>query len=166
VNLTDGTALVALGANLGDARDTLARARTELSRLGSVTRHSRLYRTAPVGGPPDQPDYLNAALMIVTPLAPLDLLRALLEIERGAGRERRERWGPRTLDLDLLAYGDRQTDDAELTLPHPRLTERAFVLAPLADVAPDWVPPGGLLSVREMLASADRSGIQVLRDAW
>lgn len=146
-------ALVALGANLDDPRAQLTRARDELRSLGRVLASSPLYVTAPVGGPPDQPDYLNA-VVAVTPAAgsvadARELLAALLRIEAGLGRVRRERWGPRRIDLDLLAYGsapvDLPADPAgglpALTLPHPRMAERAFVLAPLCDLLPSWRHP-------------------------
>lgn len=130
------TAWIALGANLGEARQTLQWARAELAKLGTVTGVSALYRTAPVGGPPGQPDYLNAALSLRTRLSAPDLLVALHALEARAGRERRERWEARILDLDLILYGELITDTPALTLPHPRAWERAFVLAPLADLDP------------------------------
>ena len=159
-------ALIALGANLGDPPATLRWARGQLGPLGEVTAASRLYRTAPVGGPPGQPDYLNAALALSTDLAPPDLLAGLLDVERRAGRVRAARWGPRALDLDLLAYGGLTLRAPGLELPHPRLLERAFVLAPLSEIAPDWRHPITGQSVREALWTLDRSGVQVAREAW
>lgn len=103
-------AFIALGANLGDAPGTLRGARDDLARLGTLTGVSGLYRTVPVGGPPGQPDYLNAAVRLVTPLGPVELLGALHEIERQAGRVRRDRWAARTLDLDLILYGHEVRD--------------------------------------------------------
>ncbi len=127
---------------------------------------SGLYRTAPVGGPPGQPDYLNAALALHTDLAPQALLAALLDIEARAGRVRAERWGPRVLDLDLIAHGDLVLDAPGLTLPHPRAFERAFVLAPLADIAPDWRHPTLGRSVREALARLDQGDLPGPPEPW
>lgn len=129
-------AWVALGANLGDARRALRRARTWLDALpgARVEAASRVHHTAPVG--PPQPDYLNAVVRLATRLSPRALLAALHEMEAAAGRVRGERWGARPLDLDLLLYGERIIADAVLTVPHPRMHERSFVLAPLCDLDP------------------------------
>lgn len=142
LELPDGEAVVALGANLGDAEATLRTAARELGEHADVTLlvGSFVYDTAPVG--PPQPRYRNAAVRVRTRLAPLELLELLLAIERAHGRERsREtRWGPRTLDLDLLLHGREVSDGPRLGLPHPRMLERAFVLAPLLDVCPELEP--------------------------
>lgn len=137
-------AYVALGSNLGDSRATFAGAIEALGALpGSrLTGRSRIYRTPPWGRT-DQPDFLNAVVRLHTSLAPHVLLDALMAIERRFGRMRDgERWGPRTLDLDLLHMDGIALDDSRLTLPHPRVAEREFVLLPLADLAPDLVLPG------------------------
>lgn len=137
-------AYVALGSNLGDSRATFAGAIEALGALpGSrLTGRSRIYRTPPWGRT-DQPDFLNAVVRLHTSLAPHVLLDALMAIERLFGRMRDgERWGPRTLDLDLLHMDGIALDDSRLTLPHPRVAEREFVLLPLADLAPDLVLPG------------------------
>lgn len=137
-------AYVALGSNLGDSRATLVGAAEALaalpgSRLAGI---SRIYRTPPWGRR-DQPDFLNAVVRLRTTLEPHDLLDALMAIERRFGRTRDgERWGPRTLDLDLLHVDGMVLDEPQLTLPHPRMGERAFVLLPLADLAPELVLPG------------------------
>ncbi len=133
------TAYIALGSNLGDRWDYLNRAMAELrSRPGvEVTRVSSIYETAPVGGPSGQGPYLNAAAELHTTLPPAILLQLLLDVESGLGRVRAERDGPRTIDLDLLLYDDMVRDDPELTLPHPRLHQRLFVLQPLAEMRPD-----------------------------
>ncbi|MGI8748288.1 MAG: 2-amino-4-hydroxy-6-hydroxymethyldihydropteridine diphosphokinase [Deinococcus sp.] len=146
-------ALIALGANLGDPRRALRWAAGELEALGRPVGRSWLYRSRAVGGPPGQPDYLNAALGLLTPLDPPTLLAALLETEARYGRVRAERWGPRVLDLDLIGYGDLVLGPVgtALTLPHPRAFERSFVLAPLADLAPDWRDPRSGESVRAAL---------------
>ncbi len=129
---------IALGSNLGVPREQLSQAIDALAALPQtkLIQSSPWYRTAPLGGPQGQPDYLNAACELKTTLAPLDLLHALQGIELQAGRIRLERWGPRTLDLDIIIYGTLEQNDPELTLPHPRAHERAFVLAPLADLNP------------------------------
>lgn len=148
-------AWVALGGNLGDPRATLRRALRWLGALPGcrLERVSGLHRTAPVG--PPQPDYLNAVARLRTRLGPRELLAALQGLEHAAGRRRQVRWGPRTLDLDLLLYGDGgrvSLRDLALELPHPRLHERAFVLAPLAEIDPQLVLASGR-TVVEQLAS-------------
>ena len=136
------TAYVALGANLGDPTAAVLAAFAALANLpeSRVARCSSLYRTAPVGIL-SQPDFVNAVAVLQTTLPPEALLDALLDIEARFGRIRRERNGPRTLDLDLLLYDDIELDLPRLTLPHPRLHLRAFVLLPLAEVAPDLAIP-------------------------
>ena len=138
----DVVAYIGLGANLGDARATLAAALDAITALPQTRRDatSPLYRSAPVDA--DGPDYLNAVARIRTALAPLVLLHALQAIELQHGRERPYRNAPRTLDLDLLLYGEQQIATAELTVPHPQLQHRAFVLRPLADLAPQLEVPG------------------------
>lgn len=136
-------AWIALGANLGDARATLYRATESLARLPQtrLAAASAHYRTAPVDAP-GQPDYVNAVVAVDTGLEPLPLLQALQGIEQGHGRERSYRNAPRTLDLDLLLYGDSTLTTDSLILPHPRMHLRAFVLAPLAELDPDLQVPG------------------------
>ncbi len=137
------TAYIALGANLGDPASTVRAAFAALAELpGSrLVRSSSLYRTAPVGIT-EQPEFVNAAAELATGLEPEALLDALLAVEQTFGRVRAARNGPRTLDLDLLLYDDRQLDLPRLTLPHPRLHLRAFVLQPLAEIAPELQLPG------------------------
>lgn len=167
------TLAVALGANLGDPLVTLVAVRPLLEALllplaepASRCRWSPLFRTAPVGGPADQPDYLNAAVVLERPRPHADpqaLLRALQQLEREFGRERRERWGPRLLDLDLLWWGARICTDGDLELPHPRLAQRAFVLAPLAAIEAGLVPPlpdQPPLSCGERLAALLSAGVE------
>jgi 2-amino-4-hydroxy-6-hydroxymethyldihydropteridine diphosphokinase len=138
-------ACIGLGANLGDAVATLTRAVDVLARREGVDLRavSRFYRT-PAWGREDQPDFINAAALLETSLAPRALLDLLLAIESEFGRHRveGERWGPRTLDLDLLLYGDREVDEPGLRVPHPHLHERAFALIPLLDVLPNARIPG------------------------
>lgn len=132
------TAYIALGSNLGDRRDYLDRALAALQERPGVvvTQVSSYFDTAPVGGPPGQGNFLNAAAEVETDLAPAELMQVLLDVERTLGRVRSERYGPRTIDLDLLLYGDVICDEPDLVLPHPRLHERLFVLEPMAEIAP------------------------------
>jgi 2-amino-4-hydroxy-6-hydroxymethyldihydropteridine diphosphokinase len=154
-------ACVGLGANLGDACATVRAALQALARLpqARLLRSSRLYRT-PAWGNEAQPPFINAAAALETTLAPLQLLDHLLAIEQQFGRVRLpdERWGPRTLDLDLLLYADSVVQLPRLQVPHPHLHERAFALLPLADVAPEaWIPGHG--TVRDVLAGVKTCGI-------
>ncbi len=140
--MTESLACIGLGANLGDMRAVLAAAYTQLQQLPG-TRHHRCspwFRSAPVDA--SGPDYLNAVACFDTTLSPQLLLEALQSIEHRHGRERPYRNAPRTLDLDLLLYGDQQIATPTLTVPHPRMHERAFVLLPLAALLPDAVIPG------------------------
>lgn len=159
-------AVVALGANLGNAEATLRWARAELARLGSLTAVSALYRTAPVGGPPGQPDYLNAAVRLETDLSPASLLAALQAAEARAGRERRERWAARTLDLDLILYGTRVQEGPGLVLPHPRAWDRAFVLVPLADLDAGLRHPLTGETVATALARVSPDGVMRAAADW
>ncbi len=136
-------AYIALGANLGAPVATITAALAALADIAATTvaARSSLYRTAPVGLK-HQPDFINAVAAVDTTLAPLPLLEALFELEARFGRSRSLPNAPRTLDLDLLLHGDARQDTARLILPHPRMHERAFVLAPLAEIAPDCQIPG------------------------
>lgn len=156
-------AYVALGSNLGDSKQHLLDAMEALAVLPhtQVMARSRIYRTPP-WGVVDQPDFLNAVVALETPLEPHELLDALLAIERAAGRQRNgERWGPRTLDLDLLYVADRVVNDERLSLPHPHIADRAFVLLPLYDVAPDLAIPGRG-RVADLLRAVDTQGCKPL----
>ncbi|WP_104159957.1 2-amino-4-hydroxy-6-hydroxymethyldihydropteridine diphosphokinase [Arthrobacter sp. ZGTC212] len=155
------TAVLALGSNLGESRDTLSDAVAQLAdhpgvRLQAV---SPVVRTRPVGGP-DQPDYLNLVISVETDLAPHDLLAHCQAVENAHHRVREVRWGPRTLDVDIITYGDTVLDDETLTLPHPRASTRAFVLQPWA-----WMDPEAVLSgtpVAELAAKAeDLPGLEI-----
>jgi len=136
-------AFVGIGANLGDPVAQVEWATAELAKLVDtrVVRTSSLYRTAPIGHT-DQPDFVNAVVLVDTTLSPRALLDALLDIEQTAGRERTFQNAPRLLDLDVLLYGDQVIDSPGLAVPHPRMHERAFVLAPLVEIAPDATIPG------------------------
>lgn len=159
-------AYIALGANLGRPLETLRWAVAEVARLGELCGVSGLYRTAPVGGPPDQPDYLNAALWLRTSLPPEELLAALHDTEARAGRERRQRWEARVLDLNLIVYGHRVADGPALTLPHPRAWQRAFVLAPLADLNPGLAHPLTGETVQRALARVPQAGVGAATADW
>jgi 2-amino-4-hydroxy-6-hydroxymethyldihydropteridine diphosphokinase len=156
---------VGLGANLGDTRSALARALGALDTLPGTHRvaTSSLWRSAPVDA--SGPDYLNAVAELRTALPPLALLQALQAIEAAQGRERPHRNAPRTLDLDLLLHGQQQLQTPVLTLPHPRLHLRAFVLEPLAELAPDLVLPGGLGALAPWRAAAAAQALQLLGPA-
>lgn len=140
-------AVIAFGANLGDRAETIRQAAARIARLPLVDdlRMSELHETVAVrldGPDPDAPGYVNAVALVSTRLAPQVLLGLLHAIEEEHGRERRERWGDRTLDLDLIAYGALQSDDPHVLLPHPRAAERLFVLEPWLSVDPDAEIPG------------------------
>lgn len=153
-----------LGANLGEPAMTLREALRELDSLEDtrLLRASRLYRTA-AWGVEAQPDFVNAVAMVETGLGARELLDALLSIERAHGRDRsREtRWGPRTLDMDLLVFGDEDIDEPGLRVPHPHIQQRAFVLVPMAEIAPDAVLPGAG-RVRELAAAMAGEGIEAI----
>lgn len=151
--MTGVTAYIAMGANVGDRRGNISDA---LKRLGEtervrVIRVSELIETAAIGGPEGSPAFLNGATEVRTTLGPDVLLSRLLEIERELGRERREKWGPRTIDLDLLLYGQQVIDQPGLTIPHPLMHERAFVLQPLAQIAPGVLHPTLNLTIQQLL---------------
>jgi 2-amino-4-hydroxy-6-hydroxymethyldihydropteridine diphosphokinase len=155
-------AYVGIGSNLQSPRDRVFEAIERMSTLKTtrIVLRSQLYLTRPMG-PQDQPDYVNAAVGLLTQLEPRDLLAGLLGIERAMGRERQERWGPRVIDLDLLWMIDSATDEPGLTLPHPGVSMRNFVLYPLADIAPTIkIPRVGL--VLDLKRDAGGDGISVL----
>lgn len=154
-------AAVGLGANLGDPRRQLRWAVSEIARHGHILAVSKLYRSEPVGGPP-QPDFLNAAVRLEYDGSASELLDLLLGIERAAGRERRERWGPRPLDLDILWIAGLVLEQPGLCIPHPRLRERAFALQPLIDVAPEAVDPRDGRAFESILSEVGRGGIEAL----
>ena len=159
-------AVLSVGSNLGDRLGTLQGCVHAIGALPDtdVLARSPVYETAPVGGPV-QPDYLNAVLIIGTGLGPRALLDATQSIEAGFGRVRAERYGPRTLDIDIISYDEEVSDDPVLTLPHPRAHERAFVLAPWHDIDPAAVLPGqgpvaALLARTGQTGQTGQSGVQ------
>jgi 2-amino-4-hydroxy-6-hydroxymethyldihydropteridine diphosphokinase len=152
--------VLALGSNLGDRLENLQGAVDALSDAPAVhfVAVSPVYETAPVGGP-QQPDYLNAVIVIDTALPARTILDRAHGVEQAFGRVRDQRWGPRTLDVDVIVSGDEVSDDPELTLPHPRAHERAFVLAPWHDIDPDAAIPGRGL-VADLLAAVGLDGVR------
>ncbi|HVC01660.1 MAG TPA: 2-amino-4-hydroxy-6-hydroxymethyldihydropteridine diphosphokinase [Steroidobacteraceae bacterium] len=157
-------AYVAIGSNLHDPPAALREARARISALAGtrLIARSRTYRSAPMG-PPDQPDFLNAAAGLLTTMDARGLLEALLSIERTMGRDRRERWGPRIIDLDLIWIAGAPIDEPGLRVPHPGVRDRNFVLYPLADIAPTLAIPG-CGRVSELQRRAGDAGLSVLYD--
>ncbi len=151
---------IALGSNLGDSRTLLESALTALETTEGIVLKARShwYQTKAVG--PPQPDYLNGCALLQTNLTPQTLLTTLLAIEQQFGRIRRERNGPRTLDLDLLLFDQLILDTPSLQIPHPRMTERAFVLVPLLEIAPDWIEPVSGKAIAELIQAVDYSEVK------
>jgi 2-amino-4-hydroxy-6-hydroxymethyldihydropteridine diphosphokinase len=158
--MTRRRVVLSVGSNLGNRLGTLTECVQALRRLPDteVLAISPVYQTAPVGGPA-QPDYLNAVLIAATGLGPYELLAATSAIEQSGGRVRAARFGPRTLDIDIIAFADEVSADPVLTLPHPRAHERAFVLAPWHDIDPTAQLPGHG-AVRDLLAGLDQDGVR------
>jgi 2-amino-4-hydroxy-6-hydroxymethyldihydropteridine diphosphokinase len=152
-------AVVALGANLGDRGAALGRAIEALAGRTQLVAVSGLFETEPVGGPVGQPEFYNAVVVLNTELDAPALLAVAHELEADAGRVRDERWGPRTLDVDIIAFGDAISDDPILTLPHPRARMRAFVLLPWLDADPAAVLPG-VGPVAELAAGLESDGVR------
>jgi 2-amino-4-hydroxy-6-hydroxymethyldihydropteridine diphosphokinase len=150
---------IALGSNLGSSQQTLEEAINRLKAIPEITLNavSSWYETLPIG--PQQPNYLNGCALLTTSLSPHPLLETLLSIETKFGRVRQQRWGARTLDLDLLLYGDLTLETEQLQIPHPRMRERAFVLVPLAEIAPHWIDPITGSAIVQLKDKVDCSGI-------
>ena len=157
--MKDAQCAIALGSNLGDSLNILETAIEKLSQTSGVTlnTYSRWYRTLPIG--PPQPDYFNGCALLTVQLTPQELLIILLEIEQQFGRVRGKRWGPRILDLDILLYDNLVLDTPDLKIPHPHMKERAFVLFPLAEIAPNWIEPISQKNILQLLQNVDCSGI-------
>ncbi len=153
---------IALGSNLGNSHTIFATTLAILDTIPGITLKSRSswYQTLPVG--PPQPDYLNGCALLDVQLTPQELLQNLLEIELKFGRIRQERWGPRTLDLDLLLFGDLILTTPTLQLPHPEMCDRPFVLIPLAEIAPDWIEPVSGKAIAELAQGIDSTGVKKL----
>jgi len=150
---------IALGSNLGESQQILEQAIQHLDTHSEVrvSAVSSWYETLPVG--PEQPNYLNGCALLTTSLSPGNLLATLLKIENEFGRVRQERWGARTLDLDILLYDDQVLATERLQIPHPRMRERAFVLVPLAEIAPNWIDPVTGSAIAQLKQNIDCSGI-------
>jgi len=160
---------LALGGNLGDPRKAFKAAASKLQQHPQieVIAAAPLYRTPPVGGPSNQPDYLNSVIELATELSPQQLLAFCQEIEDAAGRTRNIRWEARTLDIDVLFYAQQVLDTPELKLPHPHLHQRQFVLLPLSDLAADFCHQRLQLSIAELLAKLpEAEGITRLTEEW
>ena len=155
---------MALGSNRGDRKGQLEEARERLTAAVQIKEVSPIYETEPWGYP-DQNDFLNQVIEVKTDLEPLELLGYLKDIEGRMGREEGFRYGPRVIDLDILLYGSRVCSNEQLQIPHPRMTERAFVMIPLLDLAPDLVIPGTDQTVREIAGQLERSGVEVYHEA-
>ncbi len=155
---------IALGSNLGNSLAILIAAIETLDRIPGikVTIISSWYQTKAIG--PPQPDYINGCISVQAEQEPHLILQILLNIEKKFGRTRQEKWGPRTLDLDLLLYDDLILETATLQIPHPRIRERAFVLAPLAEIVPNWVEPVSGKTIEELVRTVDCTGVNLLVD--
>jgi 2-amino-4-hydroxy-6-hydroxymethyldihydropteridine diphosphokinase len=163
--MVEERAYLALGANIGDRRESMRTAVRLLREGGAcrITAASSLYLTKPVGLE-DQPDFLNAVVEVRTGLSPRELLDYCRKIEETMGRQRTIRWGPRVIDIDILLYSDRRIDEDGLVIPHPRMVERAFVLVPLAEIAPDIeIAPGS--TARDAVARVGGQGIVKLEES-
>ncbi|MEL6438195.1 MAG: 2-amino-4-hydroxy-6-hydroxymethyldihydropteridine diphosphokinase [Cyanobacteria bacterium J06621_8] len=152
---------IALGSNQGNSQAILENSLQTLQQIPGITlqKSSSLYQTKPQGTPTPQPDYLNGCALLSVAQSPVELLNILQAVEIQYGRVSKGTLQPRTLDLDLLLYGDLILDTLNLTIPHPRLTERGFVLVPLAEIAPDWIEPVSKSTVVQLLEKVDTSGI-------
>ncbi|MDJ0799395.1 MAG: 2-amino-4-hydroxy-6-hydroxymethyldihydropteridine diphosphokinase [Calothrix sp. MO_167.B12] len=153
---------IGLGSNLGNSLETLEGALEILSQTPGIIiqKKSSWYQTKAVG--PPQPDYLNGCALLGVEILPQLLLETLLDVENKFGRVRQERWGPRTLDLDLLLYEDLILDTPTLKIPHPRMSDRSFVLVPLAEIIPDWVEPISGNTIQNLLTKVDSSDVRLL----
>lgn len=153
---------IALGSNLGDSLQTLEDALISLNQIPGikVSKTSSWYQTKPVG--PTQPDYLNGCAILEVQQTPEELLSLLQAIELQFGRVRTEKWGARTLDLDIILYEDLILNTPNLTIPHPYFTQRAFVLVPLAEIAGDWIEPRSQMAIAQLVKNIDCSGVTYL----
>jgi 2-amino-4-hydroxy-6-hydroxymethyldihydropteridine diphosphokinase len=156
---------LALGSNIGDSVTTLEAATQALTAIPGIELEAKSswYRTKAVG--PPQPDYINACIILQVKMSPQELLDTLLAIEQKFGRVRRERWGARSLDLDILLYDDLILDTPTLQIPHPRMHERAFVLVPLVEIAPDWIEPVSGLAIKQLVKKVDCSDVHLLKSS-
>ncbi len=153
---------IALGSNLGDSLTILKNAIQTLSKIPDITlnTYSSWYQTQPIG--PQQPDYLNGCALLKVDLSPHKLLEVVLDVEKQFKRVRLEHWGQRSLDIDIILYNDLILDTPNLQIPHPRMRERAFVLVPLAEIAPDWIEPVSGKAIAQLLEGVECSGVYKL----
>ncbi|GAB4187523.1 MAG: 2-amino-4-hydroxy-6-hydroxymethyldihydropteridine diphosphokinase [Calditrichia bacterium] len=159
-------ATVALGSNLGNKKENLQKSVRLIAAENKVIQLSKLYRTAPYGIT-EQDDFLNAAIQIETSKNPLELLQFLLNIEKTMGRVRGKKWGPRIIDLDIIFFDHLVVNEPELIIPHPDYKNRNFVLLPLADIMPDFVPPGEFETIEALTKKIDRyTGIKIEEEVW
>jgi len=158
------TVYLGLGSNVGDRKQQMVDALRLLSPEAKVEAVSSLYETEPVG-PVEQDDFYNAACRVSTPLSPQDLLTHIKHVERDAGRTKRQPWGPREIDIDILLYGEEQVREATLQVPHSELTRRAFALVPLSEIAPDAVHPDTGESIATLTSRVDAKGMRKVADA-
>ncbi|NOZ63512.1 MAG: 2-amino-4-hydroxy-6-hydroxymethyldihydropteridine diphosphokinase [Caldiserica bacterium] len=157
---------LSLGSNVGDKETNLSRCRAILQREGiKIRKTSSLYLTPP-WGKTDQPEFLNQVIEAETALSPRELLFLIKSIERKMGRESREKWGPRIIDIDILFYGDKIIEEENLVIPHPLIAERAFVLLPLHEIAPELLHPGRKEKIKDLLQQVDTKGIRQLLPAY
>jgi 2-amino-4-hydroxy-6-hydroxymethyldihydropteridine diphosphokinase len=153
---------IALGSNMGDSLAILSAALEALAQIPGIIieAKSSCYKTKAIG--PEQPDYFNGCATLQVAISPEKLLENLLAIEQKFGRLRRDRWSPRTLDLDLLLYDDLILNQTNLQIPHPRMCQRAFVLVPLAEIAPDWIEPISQQLIQDLLKQVDISDVRLI----
>ena len=160
------TAIIALGGNLGEIFDSFNYACKRMDSIGQIMAKSNIYSTKAVGGPPNQPDYLNAVVALSTKLEAPELLNFLNRTEVERGRVRNIKWGPRTLDLDILDYDSQVINTENLILPHPRMWERAFVLLPLSDIAAEYTHPVIKQSIKDRLKELNSVGVDKTKLTW
>ncbi|MEO0096429.1 MAG: 2-amino-4-hydroxy-6-hydroxymethyldihydropteridine diphosphokinase [candidate division WOR-3 bacterium] len=153
-----------LGTNLGKLKENLMNAVDELSKNGiKILKKSKIYKTKP-WGKKDQPDFLNMAVEAETDFTPEELLQKIKEIEKKLKREKTEKWGPRIIDIDIIFYGNRIVNEPDLKIPHPYFFERNFAIIPMADIAPNFIPPAQNKSIKEMKAGVKNEGIEIYCD--
>lgn len=153
-----------LGTNSGSLKENLINTLDELTKIGvKILKKSQIYRTKP-WGKTDQPYFLNMAIEVESPFPPEDLLVKLKEVEKRLGRKSTEHWGPRKIDIDILFYGHRKVNNLDLIIPHPYFFQRPFAIIPMADIAPDFIPPGQNKSIKELAVGVDNEGIETYCD--
>lgn len=157
-------AYLLLGTNLGNLKQNLKNALASLEKNDiKILKISKIYRTKP-WGKADQPDFLNMAVEVETSFSPQELLKILKGIEQKLKREKNEKWGPRIIDIDILFYGNRRINESDLIIPHPYFFERNFAIIPMADIAPDFIPPGQNKCIKEVKAGVDSEGLEIYCD--